>query len=46
MLLAEKSSEIFPKDKGYFLQNLLLWTDIFFVALTNKKTVASIIMET
>ena len=38
MFLAEKSSEIFPKHKEYSLiQNLLLYIDIFFVALTNKK---------
>ena len=40
MLLALKSFEILPKHKGYFFIS-----DIF-AALTNKKTVASIIMQT
>ena len=47
MLLAEKSPEIIPKHKGYFLISecfALKW--YIFVALTNKKTVASIIMQT
>ena len=46
MLLALKSFEILPKHKGYFfILECFTLIDIF-AALTNKKTVASIIMQT
>ena len=48
MLIDAKSSKIFPKHKDYFFliseSFALNW--YIFVALTNKKTVGSIIMQT
>ena len=47
MLLAVKSSEIFPDHKGYFFisESFALRYNAF-VELTNKKTIAPIIKKT
>ena len=48
MLLAEKSPEIFPKHKGYiyiFISESFALNWYIFVALTNKKNVAPIILQ-
>ena len=47
MLLAVKSSEIFPEHKGnFFILESFALNWYIYVALTNKKSVASIIMQT
>ena len=47
MLIDMKSFEYFPKCKGYyFILELFALNSHIFLALTNKKTVASIIMQT
>ena len=47
MLTAVKSFEIFPRQNGYFfISESFALNSYIFVALTNKKTVAPIIMQT
>ena len=45
MLLAVKSFETFLKHEGYFFSESFALNWYIFVALTNKKTVAPIIMQ-